>query len=127
MTDRKYYIIFLGILSLIIILICSIRTIVPFVASDEYYKETVKVDKNISYTIIHSDNCPGGGSAWFSRKYNKYDILLKCDEEICSECLGWEEEKLMILHKLNLKEEVLRLRRAGASDDYINNELKQYQ
>lgn len=85
---------------------------------DEYF-----VDK---YGTIHGKDCPYKGKPWFSRKFNKYDILIKSDQTICRECLLFEEDKLLQLNEINIQEEIKRLRRQGASEEYINNRISQY-
>lgn len=59
-------------------------------------------------------------------KYSKYDILIERDQSICDECLLLEEDKLFMLHKYNLKERILYLKREGASEEYIRDELSSY-
>lgn len=86
---------------------------------DEYF-----IDE---YGNIHGDNCPYKSIPWFTKKYSKYDILIKEDQEICSECLLFEEDKLYMLHRVNLKDEILRLKRGGATEDYIKNRMQEYQ
>lgn len=85
---------------------------------DEYF-----VDKNGD---IHGNDCPRKDVPWFTKKHSKYDILIMDEQEICSDCLLFEEDKLYLLHRVNLKDEIIRLRRGGATEDYIKEEVKLY-
>lgn len=86
---------------------------------DKYF-----VDK---YGNIHGDNCPYKSIPWFSKKYSKYDILIKKDQEICRECLLYEEDKLWELHYINLELRKKYLRINGATEDYIEKKMQEYQ
>lgn len=86
---------------------------------DEYF-----IDE---YGNIHGDNCPYMSTPWFTQKYNKYNILIKREQEICRECLLYEEEKLWKLHYINLDFLEKHLRTHGATEDYIENRMQEYQ
>lgn len=118
MSSAKTYFKFLGILVTLAIVIFLLPTILPVMDDDEYF-----IDNN---GYIHENDCPLRKNPWFTKKYSKYDILIKEDQEICSECLLFEKEKLYLLHRVNLKDEILRLRRAGATEEYISNKMKDY-
>ena len=118
MDDLKAYLSFFGVIALVVVLSANISSILPIMDDDEYF-----VDE---YGNIHGNGCPYMSVPWFTRKSSKYDILIKNDEKICGECLLLEEDKLMWLHNLNLDAERLRLERAGAPDEYIENKLMLY-
>lgn len=86
---------------------------------DEYF-----IDE---YGNIHGDNCPYMSTPWFTQKYNKYNILIKREQEICRECLLYEEKKLWKLHYINLDFLEKHLRTHGATEDYIENRMQEYQ
>ena len=111
MSDTKAYFLFLGILLAGYLLIVNFTTIFPICCDGEYF-----VDK---YGNIHGNSCPYQGTPWFTKKYDKYDILIKENQEICRECLLYEEEKLWELHYINLELQEKNLTRAGASKEYI--------
>lgn len=113
----KYVLGFFGVLIVVGLFLTFARTIFPYVEYDEYF-----VDK---YGGIHGKYCPREDS-WFTIKYSKYDILIERDQSICDECLLLEEDKLFMLHKYNLKERILYLKREGASEEYIRDELSSY-
>ena len=119
MSDAKVYFSFLGILLAGYLLIANSTTIFPFMDDDEYF---VDMHEN-----IHGGNCPYRSTPWFTRKHSKYDILIEKDQEICRECLLYEEDKLWELHYINLelKEKLLKIN--GASKDYIKNKMQKYQ
>lgn len=87
-------------------------------SDDEYF-----VDK---YGNIHGDKCPYKEVPWFTTKHNKYDLIIKSDQEICKECLLYEEDKLMELHYINIEEEIKGLQLNGADDEYIEKRIKTY-
>lgn len=116
--DVKTYFKFLCILAIVAIIISNASFIFPFMGDDMYF-----VDK---YSNIHGNKCPYKEVPWFTKKHNKYNIIIKSDQEICRECLLYEEDKLMELHYINIEEEIKRLKRSGAPDEYIENRLKQY-
>ena len=99
-----------GLIILIIIFIGWIvvtyfRDILPFVDSSEYYEYTTKIDKNISYTVIHTHDCPLRRNSWFKFKHSKYDFILEADTYICRECFSIEEaKKMLMVHNYNLKD-----------------------
>lgn len=106
------------ILVIVVTIISNVSFIFPFMSDDEYF-----VDK---YGNIHGDKCPYKEVPWFTQKHSKYDIIIKSDQEICRECLLYEEDKLMELHYINIEEEIKGLQLNGADDEYIENRLKQY-
>ena len=114
----KAYIIFLGALLAAYLLVVNFTTIFPICCDGEYY-----VDKN---GYIHDNGCPYKSVPWFTIKYKKYDILIEADQEICGECLLYEEDKLRLLHKLNLKDLIKRYKRSGATEEYIKQVIMQY-
>lgn len=116
--DTKTYLKFLCILAIVVIIISGVSFILPFMSDDEYF-----VDK---YGNIHGNKCPYKEVPWFTTKHNKYDLIIKSDQEICKECLLYEEDKLMELHYINIEEEIKGLQLNGADDEYIENRLKQY-
>ena len=118
-SDGAVYFTFLVVLASIILLVCQLPTILPVMSDDKYF-----VDK---YGNIHGDNCPYKSIPWFSKKYSKYDILIKKDQEICRECLLYEEDKLWELHYINLELRKKYLRINGATEDYIEKEMQEYQ
>jgi len=116
MKTWKYVLLVFGI---IVILEFPYTTVFPIMGEDEYF-----VDE---YGCIHDKHCPYKDVPWFTVKHRKYDFIRMKGQDICKECLLLEEEKLNTLHEINIEREVLRLKRAGASDDYINNKLEQYE
>lgn len=106
------------ILVIVVTIISNVSFIFPFMSDDEYF-----VDK---YGNIHGDKCPYKEVPWFTTKHNKYDLIIKSDQEICKECLLYEKDKLMELHYINIEEEIKGLQLNGADDEYIENRLKQY-
>ena len=121
MDNLKYYGYILTALLFGGIIVHTYRYVLPIMSQYEYV-----VDK---YGNIHDKNCAyykHNHSYAFKRKYNKYDILIEKEQELCSECLLYEKEKLWALHYINLEELVLRYRRGGATDDYINQVLDKY-
>ncbi len=119
MSDTKVYFSFLGILLAGYLLIANSTTIFPFMDDDEYF-----VDEQEN---IHGCNCPYRSTPWFTRKHSKYDILIEKDQEICRECLLYEEDKLWELHYINLELKEKSLKINGASEDYIKNKMQEYQ
>lgn len=117
-NNIKTYFIFLSILAVLAIVVFSLPTMLPIMDDDEYF-----IDNN---GYIHENDCPLRKSPWFTRKYSKYDILIEEDQEICGECLSFEKDKLFMLHRINLKEEILRLKRAGATEEYISDKMMKY-
>ena len=118
LSDGQLYFTVVGIICSIALFAYLSHTIFPFMDDDEYF-----IDK---YGCIHGKNCPRKSVPWFTIKHSKYDFLIEEEQEICSDCLYLEEEKLMMLHKINLKEEILRLKRIGVQEDYIKSELRKY-
>lgn len=118
-SDGAVYFTFLAVLACITLLVCQLQTILPVMGDDKYF-----VDK---YGNIHGDNCPYKSIPWFSKKYSKYDILIKKDQEICRECLLYEEDKLWELHYINLELRKKYLRINGATEDYIEKKMQEYQ
>lgn len=117
-NNIKTYFIFLSILAVFAIVVFSLPTMLPIMDDDEYF-----IDNN---GYIHENDCPLRKNPWFTRKYSKYDILIEEDQEICGECLSFEKDKLFMLHRINLKEEILRLKRAGATEEYISDKMMKY-
>ena len=117
-NDTKTYLKFLCILAIVVIIIFGASFIFPFMSDDEYF-----VDK---YGNIHGNKCPYKEVPWFTTKHSKYDLIIKSDQEICKECLLYEEDKLMELHYINIEEEIKGMQLNGADDEYIENRLKQY-
>ena len=118
MNNTKTYIAFIGILFIVVAIVCSSPTILPVMDDDEYF-----VDEN---GVIHGESCPYRDVPWFTKKHSKYDILIMEDQEICRECLFLEDDKLMMLHDINIEKEISRLKRAGASEEYISDKMKKY-
>ena len=106
------------ILVIVVTIISNVSFIFPFMSDDEYF-----VDK---YGNIHGDKCPYKEVPWFTTKHNKYDLIIKSDQEICKECLLYEEDKLMELHYINIEEEIKGLQLNGADDEYIEKRIKTY-
>ena len=107
----------------VLIAIVALFEVMPYTTTfslnyDEYF-----VDE---YGTIHGKNSPYKGKSFLSRKYKKYDILIKSDQTICKECLLFEEDKLLLLHEINIQEEIKRLRREGASEEFINKKISMY-
>lgn len=92
--------------------------IFPLIDDDEYF-----VDE---YGCCHDNNCSLRDVPWFTKKYNKYDFLLKHGQKICRECLLLEENKLWRLHYINLELREQTLRYNGATEDYIEKEMQKY-
>ena len=118
MSDSKVYLIFVVVLFVLIFLFSSASTIFPFMGDDKYF-----VDK---YGTIHGKHCHYKEVPWFTIKHSKYDIILLKEQDICRECLLFEEDKLKMLHDYNLSQEIKRLKRVGASDEYITNRIDKY-
>lgn len=118
MSDKKAYFLLLGIIFVSGVLVKNYTTIFPVCSEAEYF-----IDE---YGNIHSDNCPYKSPPWFTRKYNKYDILIGRDQEICEECLYYEKDKLWALHYINidLNEKLLRIN--GATEEYIEKRRQEY-
>lgn len=118
MSDTKAYFLFLAIIFAGYIFIENFTTILPICCDDEFF-----IDE---YGGIHGDNCPYQEVPWFTRKYSKYNILIKKDQEICKECLLFEEDKLWELHCINLylREKILRAN--GAPIEYIERKMQGY-
>lgn len=118
MNEIKY-VVGVFFLFFLIFIIENSRSILPTMRWDEYF-----VDK---YNDIHNNSCPYKDVPWFTIKHRKYDFLKKKEWEFCSVCFSKDEiKKLMVLHKININNEILRLERAGASEDYIEDKLMQY-
>lgn len=117
-SDTKTYFKFLGILAIVVIITSNASFIFPFMGDDKYF-----VDKN---GFIHDNHCPYKEVPWFTHKHSKYNILIKADQEICHECLLFEEDKLIMLHCANIEHFVFCLRANGAPEGYIENKLKDY-
>lgn len=119
MNDKKVYYSFIVFVIAIITVMSYARAIFPIMQYDEYF-----IDKN---GIIHNKSCPYKSIPWFSKKFSKYDFMKENQQEFCNECFIDEEiEKLMILSEINLDNEALRLKQAGASDDYIITKLAKH-
>lgn len=118
-SDIKIYFIIIGVILLLCILFSNMHTILPIIDDDEYF-----VDE---YGNIHGESCPYKSVPWFTTKHSKYNILIIKGQKICRECLLLEEDKLLILHDVNVENEINRLRRAGASEEYINNKIDIYE
>lgn len=104
----KILCIVLSLAAIVLMLVCA-KTIFPFVSNCEYYEENYRVDKNISIRIIHNSDCPLNHSKWFTVKENKYNILIKENADFCTVCFDeYEIRKLIVLHKMNLKDLYLR-------------------
>lgn len=117
-NDAKTYCKFIAVIAIFLIVALNASYIFPFMGDDKYF-----IDK---YGNIHGSKCPYKEVPWFTTKHNKYDFIMKSGQEICTECLLYEEDKLMELHCINIEEEILRLKRSGAPDEYIENRIKQY-
>lgn len=114
---------------LLILVLFNAKTIFPFVGDCEYYEEKGRVDRNISYVVIHNAQCPLNHSKWFTRKENKYNILVKQDADFCDECFDeYEIRKLIMLHKLNLRDLYLRYRTHYSEEESLSliKEYKQF-
>ena len=115
----KKYIIFLVIIVGIIIVFSNLSTILPIMDNDEYF-----IDEN---NIIHGSDCPYKNVPWFTTKHSKYNLLLRKDQEICRDCLLFEEEKLWELHYINIDLRIKELRANGATENYIEKKMQEYQ
>lgn len=102
----------------ICIFLSFVRTIFPYVEEDEFF-----VDK---YGEIHGKYCPKEDAPWFTTKYDRYNILIERDQYICNECLSFEEDKLFMLHKYNLKKRIQFLKSEGLSVEEISDDIKIY-
>ena len=117
---NKTYLIFICIISFIAMILINSHTIFPKMDSDEYFIDDINV--------IHNSACPHKAVPWFSIKHSKYLFLKEPNQEFCSTCFFSEEiTKLMMLHHNNLKQEILRLERCGAPDDYIDMKIQHYE
>lgn len=107
-----------GVIALILFIIYDTsHTIFPSVREGEYFEETEKFDKKFSTITIHDNvGCPLCSAApWFQTKHNKYDVLIKNNATICTECFHPDEaEKLIIIHRLNISELYKRYRAQGS-------------
>lgn len=93
-----------------------IRITLPIMGKYEYI-----IDK---YGTIHGTKCPHKKSLWFKTKYKKYDILMETDQEICTDCLLFEEEKLLLLHQHNLEESVRYYKSIGVKEESLKAYIK---
>lgn len=118
MEGSKAYALFLLALTAIAITIHSLPTILPIMDDDEYY-----VDKN---GVLHDKYCPYSKIPWFTQKHSKYDILIEADQTLCMECLSYDEDKLYVLHKLNLRNEITRMRLGQLPEEEIRAEILKY-
>lgn len=119
MSDRKVYYAFLIVLFGGLIITSCARTIFPIMGYDEYF-----VDEN---EIIHNKNCPYKNAPWFTNKPSKYDFMKMPQQKFCRECFIDEEiNKLMMIHDCNIENEISRLERAGADEEYIKTKLEKY-
>lgn len=120
---------YIGVLFLMLIgylAISNFRFMIPYVASDEYYEERVKIDKNLSVNVIHTEGCPLNKRTAFKRKYSKYEVLIKNNASICDQCFSREEaEKIILLHNINLAELIQHYTILG-SDKAVNNLMEMY-
>lgn len=119
-SDSKVYYTFLVLLFSGLIIASYAHTIFPTMGDDDFF-----VDKN---EVIHNKRCPYKNVPWFTNKPSKYDFIKKIEWKFCKECFSEIEiEKLMMIHEYNLDIEEVRLIKAGADDEYINNKMKQYE
>ena len=118
MSNSKAYFIFLGGLALVGLLVYYGSAIFPIMNDYEYF-----VDE---YDVIHDDNCPLREVPWFTFKHNKYDIIIGSDQTLCDECLLYDKEKLLMLHRLNLIDLSLRYHSSDYTQEYIEQQLKKY-
>lgn len=119
MSGKKVYYIFFAILVVGLIITSYARTIFPIMGYDEFF-----VDEN---EIIHNKSCPYKDIPWFTKKQGKYDFMKEPQQEFCRECFLDEEiDKLLMIHDYNIKNEELRLKRAGANEEYIKAKLGEY-
>lgn len=107
----------------VLIAIVALFEVMPHTTTFSLNYDEFFVDE---YGTIHGKNCPYKEKPLFSRKYKKYDILIKSDQTICKECLLFEEDKLLLLNEINIQEEIKRLRREGASEEFINKKISSY-
>lgn len=91
----------------------------PFVSSDEYF-----IDRN---GVLHQDCCEYAtlGKRWFTFKGDKYNVLLKANEELCTECFLYEWQKMMIIHMYNMYELYCRVR-ASETQEYAKKYMQKY-
>lgn len=119
MSERKTFYKFLTLLILELIIVSNAHTIFPIMNDYEYF-----VDKN---DIIHNNACPYRSVPWFTRKQSKYVFMKTHRQEFCNECFIDDEiGKLMIIHYCNIKNEISRLKRYGADEEYIRTTLEKY-
>lgn len=119
MSDRKVYYTFLVVLFVGLTIASCAHTIFPIMRHDEYF-----VDEN---ETIHNKNCPYKSIPWFTSKPSKYDFMKMPQQEFCRECFIDEEiDKLMTIHDCNIENEISRLKRVGADEEYIKTKLGKY-
>lgn len=124
--EVKAYIGFLLLMLVGYLLISNFRFMMPFVASDEYYEERGKIDKTLSYYVIHSKNCPLNKRTAFKTKYSKNEVLIKSNASICNLCFDEDEAgKLILLHNLNIAE-LIRHYSIRGSDKAITDLMNTY-
>lgn len=108
------------------LLISNFRFIIPYVASDEYYEERVKIDKNLTIRVMHNEGCPLNKRTAFKRKYSKYEVLIKNSASICDQCFSKEEaEKIILLHNINIAELIQHYAIRG-SNEAVNDLMETY-
>lgn len=117
-NDTKVYILFVCALCVVAIIVANAHTILPVMDDDEFF-----VDEN---KMIHNKHCPYKSVPWFAEKKSKYDFIKLADWDFCDECFSKNEiSKLMTLHHCNVELYIERLHRNGATEEYIDNRLKE--
>lgn len=95
-----------------------IRFTLPIMGKYEYI-----IDK---HGTIHGTKCPLKKSLWFKVKHKKYDIIMETDQTICTECLLFEKDKLWLLHKYNLKQNIKHSISLKVGDEYIKTYIEEH-